>query len=341
MRAALALLVVCVSSCAADPPVLTSVEPPIVSQAAAAQVKVHGRNLASAVELSLDDDTSAHLDTRWGLQIGDTSVAAADVALVDPQTLSALVPAGLPVGKYDVVAISPRGERARLAGGLRVVAFDPAGCGDGQCLQGEDTCNCPADCGAGTCGDGICCAQTGETRCTCARDCGGSTCGDGCCGAAELLDGTCPGDCVCGRCDAGCGNGCCADQCTASPCRPVCGCAACQLDCNGVDVCAPNCNGAHACAIDCRGVNDCSPTCSEGATCNVRCDQKTTCAIHCSGADCDITCDNANKCNDAHCINDARCVLRCKGGASCSFAECDGGQMSCPGKTVTCNRPCP
>jgi hypothetical protein len=294
----------------------------------------------AAVALSIDDENPASIDRGWQLQIGGTALQPGDVTQIDLQTLSALVPAGLPEGAQDVVATSPRGEVARLPNGLRVVAFDPAGCGDGACTPGEDTCNCPADCGAGSCGDGICCAQTGETRCNCERDCGASTCGDNCCSAAELLDKSCPGDCVCGQCDVGCGNGCCSTACTSSPCQADCQCPACQLDCNGVDQCQATCNGLRACAIDCTGVKTCNASCAEGATCNILCDQKAPCTTTCRDADCDITCGNGNKCDDVHCLSGSRCVLRCKS-AQCNFAECDSGQMSCPGKIVTCNRPCP
>ena len=57
-------------------------------------------------------------------------------------------------------------------------------CGDGCCESGEDSCNCAADCGPSTCGDGVCCASAGEDTCSCGSDCG-SVCGDGCCSGGE------------------------------------------------------------------------------------------------------------------------------------------------------------
>ncbi|MCH8969935.1 MAG: hypothetical protein IIA66_12555, partial [Planctomycetes bacterium] len=71
-------------------------------------------------------------------------------------------------------------------------------CGEFGCedAQGENTCNCPADCGPDTCGNGICCASAGEDCAGCPEDCGDCpSCGDGNCDANE----------DCASCDADCG----------------------------------------------------------------------------------------------------------------------------------------
>ena len=71
-------------------------------------------------------------------------------------------------------------------------------CGEFGCEggQGENTCNCPADCGPDTCGNGICCESAGEDCAGCPEDCGDCpSCGDGNCDANE----------DCASCDADCG----------------------------------------------------------------------------------------------------------------------------------------
>jgi len=42
--------------------------------------------------------------------------------------------------------------------------------GDGCCVAGEDTCNCPDDCST-DCGDGICDSSIDEDAATCPADC--------------------------------------------------------------------------------------------------------------------------------------------------------------------------
>ncbi|MCZ6651643.1 MAG: GEVED domain-containing protein [Planctomycetota bacterium] len=80
--------------------------------------------------------------------------------------------------------------------------FSLATCGEFGCEPGENSCNCPGDCGAEACGNGICCGAQGEDCNTCQPDCGDCPfCGDGSCNGDEDCS-TCDADCgVCVGCD--------------------------------------------------------------------------------------------------------------------------------------------
>jgi MYXO-CTERM domain-containing protein len=84
---------------------------------------------------------------------------------------------------------------------------------DGACTLGENPCNCPADCGADTCGNGCC--GPAEDKCACPADCLADVCGDGCCSGPETA-------CYLGcesECPDVCGDGCCtgAEDCAGCP----------------------------------------------------------------------------------------------------------------------------
>jgi len=91
-------------------------------------------------------------------------------------------------------------------------------CGEFGCEEGEDSCNCPQDCGAEGCGNGICCGAQGEDCATCPEDCDDCpSCGDGNVDPGEDCDPPgslcangeiCQGDCTC----PGLGNNDCADR---------------------------------------------------------------------------------------------------------------------------------
>jgi hypothetical protein len=93
-------------------------------------------------------------------------------------------------------------------------------CGDGICGYGEDSYNCPWDCGATPyCGDGIC--NGGESCSSCSADCGscGGYCGDGVCNGGESCS-SCSADC--GWCGGYCGDGICEYPETFFNCRIDC-----------------------------------------------------------------------------------------------------------------------
>jgi hypothetical protein len=325
-------------------PQLTAIEPSTVSSTSSARATLRGRNLGGAATVQLDSNDAPVLRYGWQVSIGAVALPAGDVMLMGPEALALVLPAGLPLGVHDVVAVSPRDVTLRLPLALAVVAPSPSECGDAVCEPGEDRCGCPADCGAASCGDGVCCAATGETRCTCPGDCGESTCGDGCCSPLELSGGACLADCSCGQsCALGCGGAnCCTTTCTASPCAPpACACAACAYDCAGLAACETRCEGPHACQTDCTDVTSCLMRCDPGASCRLDCDKTKSCALNCRGSTCEVECRNNNNCNETRCTEGARCLIRCAAAANCSFAECTGGMSSCPNKIIVCNQPCP
>ena len=69
---------------------------------------------------------------------------------------------------------------APLGDAFQAVDFKIGGveidCPNDVCGEGETTCNCPQDCGADTCGNGICCASAGEDCAGCPEDCGVTVC---------------------------------------------------------------------------------------------------------------------------------------------------------------------
>ncbi|MCH8881353.1 MAG: hypothetical protein IID34_15915 [Planctomycetes bacterium] len=89
-------------------------------------------------------------------------------------------------------------------------------CGEFGCEEGEDSCNCPQDCGADTCGNGICCASAGEDCASCPEDCDDCpSCGDGIVDPGEDCD---PPGSLCANnelCQADC-------TCPAGPGDPAC-----------------------------------------------------------------------------------------------------------------------
>ena len=102
----------------ADGPAILSITPSIVSPEADTPAQIEGRNLQDRVKINLDDDSSPEIDSRWLVRVGDTE--ARDVTLLDRSTLSALIPAGLSPGVYDVSVTVPGGSVFRLPEALTV-----------------------------------------------------------------------------------------------------------------------------------------------------------------------------------------------------------------------------
>lgn len=73
--------------------------------------------------------------------------------------------------------------------------------------------------------------------------------------------------------------------------------------------------------------------CTNGADCSgARCHNNAICAFDCT---------NAASCADIDCVNNAMCLVDCTGATVCDFDICAGGEMSCPGDIIVCNRACP
>ena len=218
-------------------------------------------------------------------------------------------------------------------------------CGDGICDSSylrldENIYNCPQDCTAGSCPNGVCDWYDGETSENCSADCL-TVCGDGQCssekGETPLA---CPAECgICGNgacspdegrafcpSDCYCGNGACESDEDPISCPADCPC--------GDGTCSPEKNEDLAsCAVDCG-------TCGDG-----------TCSPE-TGEDVGGCAQDCGTCGDALCSPEigedtATCVADCGtcGDGACSAeigedintcpADC-GGDPTCP----LCEIPC-
>lgn len=152
--------------------------------------------------------------------------------------------------------------------------------------------------------------------------------------------GCCPNAC------AGCSSGCCLDSCGAGDCMLQCTGVSCpcNLDCEQTNgKCETACSGNSTCAVDCTEVNNCEATCTGNATtCSYNCTDTNNCEVNCSNsATCAVDCRDANNCDKMRCMSGASCIVDCTGANNCSFDTCNGGQQSCPGNIIVCNRSCP
>lgn len=170
-----------------------------------------------------------------------------------------------------------------------------------------------------SCGDGVCCTEAGENPLTCGTDCSCAECGSGC---------TAP-------------TGCCERTCTGT-CSPTCSCASCFIACAASEDCFTTCSNGGSCTIACISAATCGSTCQAGSSCAIDCTDAATCAATCESlSSCDIECRDALDCDNIACRSGAGCLVRCIGADTCGFSECVGGQASCPGSVIVCNRACP
>ncbi len=254
----------------------------------------------------------------------------------------------------------------------------PEVCGNANCGPGEDSCNCPSDCGAppGTesnCNDSIdndCdgnadCADTdcsGDPACICDDD---GTCelGEDCNNCSnDCISGTSGGGAVCGNglCEAGDGEDCvsCAADCRGAQNGPPSGRFCCgdgdgqnPLPCSNstcttggwscTDV--PSGGGVAFCCGDaiCEGNEDatnCAIDCATGCSVPADCSD----GVGCTDDDC-VGGICVNSANNANCPNDG---LFCNGTEFCSAVNdcsstgnpCSGSQ-TCNEATDTCDQP--
>src|SRR6476620_2273519 len=108
----------------ADDPRILSITPSIVSPEADTPAQIEGRNLQNRVKIILDDDSPPEIESDWAVRVGGTD--ARDVTLIDRSRLSALIPAGLSPGVYDVSVSVPGGAIFRLPKALTVREAEPA-----------------------------------------------------------------------------------------------------------------------------------------------------------------------------------------------------------------------
>lgn len=84
-------------------------------------VTVEGRNFYNRIEVNLDDERAPVLRDRWSIAISDLDSASLGAVRLDEYTLTATIPAGLPVGLHDVEVTDPAGRSRSLADALAVV----------------------------------------------------------------------------------------------------------------------------------------------------------------------------------------------------------------------------
>ena len=230
---------------------------------------------------------------------------------------------------------------------------------DGDCLA-------PSACSIGRCRDGVCLATPEDDRCG-----GGQIChpDDGCVDTPAMLDSgpeTGPPDVgpdTAMPSDSGFDSDVPDDTSVVSDGAPadvpaICvdmrlqGCGSSGCRCDSGCFCAMACDFSGRCRATCSdagtfcnlmtqsgSTTDTTLTCT-GATCQGTLQGTGTAAVSClAGSVCDFTC-LGGTC-DLSCTGASSCLLRCSGGAPCTLASCEGGETSCPGGIVACNRGCP
>lgn len=113
------------------PPSLLAVEPPFLDGAAGGLVTVRGEGLLPQVTVDFDRPEQSTLqspDVRMTLVSESSEIELVDVTWVDTTTLTARVPAGVPLGLYDLHVVAPRGQELVLSAGFEVLD-----CSDGDC----------------------------------------------------------------------------------------------------------------------------------------------------------------------------------------------------------------
>ena len=115
----LLIFVACQSVENAEPRV-DAVMPSAVSSRGATQVVISGAGFFAHVRNQLNGGPP-DLETDFTVRIGGATIPAADVTFVDSNTLTVIVPAGLPTGAYTVGVRVPDGREATLTDGLSVL----------------------------------------------------------------------------------------------------------------------------------------------------------------------------------------------------------------------------
>lgn len=101
---------------------IEEVDPPFAWTGGSTAVAVTATDPVPFGEVQFQDVPRIYLNPTGG---GTTATALSSVAYVDPTLLNAIVPAGLAVGTYDVIAVNPDGTVGLLTAGLEVTAEVP------------------------------------------------------------------------------------------------------------------------------------------------------------------------------------------------------------------------
>lgn len=136
----------------------------------------------------------------------------------------------------------------------------------------------------------------------------------------------------------GMGRGCDCPDGARCECSSSC---ACHIGCGAGEACTVDCRGASMCNVDVRRSARATVYCGGVSTCEVEARDAGEVAAFCGGnATCVVDCSGVSNCMVA-CTGSAACEVDCSRTTTCEFTACSGGEASCPGDVITCNRPCP
>ena len=197
-------------TCSTAPaPVLLSVDPVETPDHRDAELRIMGRNFAPEVRVDFDDPAGSQVDGAFSAALldGAVRIPLAEVSLVSGEEIRANLPAGAPVGTYDLEVVDPRGRVALLPSAFAVFEAEcfesQTPCEDGDLCTTDDVClgwRCRT-------GDAVVCEAL--DACHVAGTCDPAT---GLCSDPIAEDGT--------PCQISCPAG---DTCQAGVCTPVVG----------------------------------------------------------------------------------------------------------------------
>ena len=101
-------------------PRIAAVNPSVVSTRGSTQAVISGSSFFARVRSELGNQ-APEIERRFSVMIGAIALADEDVRFVDTETISIILPTGLPLGAADVTVVTPAGEATTLAGALTVV----------------------------------------------------------------------------------------------------------------------------------------------------------------------------------------------------------------------------
>jgi hypothetical protein len=110
------------ASCSTPAPVLHSVDPDVAAPAADTPAVVHGENLVPSVLIALDDDKPPTVEDEWliSVRLDDAVTDISSVTWRDSTAIDVVIPAGLALGGYDLLATAPDGAQLVLESAITV-----------------------------------------------------------------------------------------------------------------------------------------------------------------------------------------------------------------------------